>query len=86
MAIGADIEQLQSLQNTLARNSGVVADLTSSIRNELNNVQWTGPAADRFRSDWASAFEPNLKKLQDELDQAATAVGQRRQAFIDAGS
>ncbi|MEV1130076.1 WXG100 family type VII secretion target [Agromyces sp. NPDC049794] len=86
MAIGGNLEQLFALQNTLTRNSGAVEALTTSIRNELNNVQWEGPAADRFRATWSGEFEPSLRRLREAIDDAATEVSRRREALAQAGS
>jgi WXG100 family type VII secretion target len=86
MAIAGDLEQLYALQNTLVRNGGAVDDLTSSIRNELNNVRWEGPAADRFRATWSGEFEPSLRRLREALTDASTEVSRRREALAQAGS
>ncbi|MDI2098106.1 WXG100 family type VII secretion target [Ruicaihuangia caeni] len=86
MAISGDLEQLFALQNTLTRNSGTVEELTTSIRNELNNVRWEGPAADRFRATWTGEFEPGLRRLREAIDDAAAEVSRRREALAQAGN
>jgi uncharacterized protein YukE len=86
MAISGDLEQLFALQNTLRRNSGIVDELSTSIRTELTNVRWEGPAADRFRSTWSNEFEPSLRRLREALDDAAAEVSRRRDALAQAGN
>lgn len=86
MAIAGNLEQLFALQNTLTRNGVAVEELASSIRNELHNVQWEGPAADRFRATWTGEFEPSLRRLREAIDDAATEVSRRREALAQAGN
>lgn len=86
MAIGGDLEQLFALQNTLRRNSSSVEELTASIRVELSNVRWEGPAAERFRATWANEFEPSLRRLREALTDASDEVSRRREALAQAGN
>jgi uncharacterized protein YukE len=86
MAIAGDIEQLLALQNTFTRNSRLVEELTSSMTNELSNVRWEGPAAERFRSLWTGDFSSALRRIQEALDDASTEVSRRREALIAAGN
>lgn len=86
MAIGGDLEQLFALQNTLRRNGGTVNELTASIRTELANVHWEGPAAERFRAAWANEFEPSMRRLREALNDAADEVSKRREALAQAGN
>ena len=84
--IGGEIGQLQQLQTTFNRQGQSVQELTASIRGQLGNTWWKGPAADRFRAAWQSEFEPALRKLEAALGEAGTEVGRRREALIQAGS
>jgi uncharacterized protein YukE len=84
--IGGEIGQLQSLQTNFTRQTEAVRELTASVRNQLGNTWWKGPAADRFRSAWQGEFEPALRKLEGALQDAGTEVSRRREALIQAGS
>ncbi len=84
--IGGELGQLQSLKGNFDRQTQAVQELTASIRGELNNTWWKGPAADRFREAWAGEFEPALRKLQAALQEAGVEVARRREALIQAGS
>ncbi len=84
--IGAQIEQLQSLEKTFNTQAGNVESMTSGITNQLGSTQWEGPAADRFRNEWSSEFAPMLKKLVTALTEAGQEVERRRNALIQAGS
>jgi len=85
-AIGGELEQLSSLKATFDRQSGMVGELTTTVRSQLTNTYWEGPAAARFRESWQSEFEPMLQKLQQQLSEAGAEVSRRRDALIKAGS
>jgi len=84
--IGGELEQLSSLKATFDRESGMIGELTTTIRAQLGNTYWEGPAAARFRESWQSEFEPMLQKLQQQLSEAGAEVARRRDALIKAGS
>lgn len=85
-AIGAEIEQLTSLQQCFNQEASNVTDLTTTIRSQLGNTVWQGPAADRFREAWTGTFEPMLGKLNTALVEAGQEVARRQSALIQAGS
>jgi uncharacterized protein YukE len=84
--IGGELDQLSSLKATFDRESGLVADVLTTIRSQLGNTYWEGPAASRFRESWQSEFEPMLQKLQQQLGEAGAEVARRRDALVKAGS
>lgn len=84
--IGGELNQLRQLKSTFDRQAASIQELMSTIRNQLSNTSWTGPAADRFRSAWQSEYEPSLRKLDESLREAGTEVGRRTDALEQAGS
>ena len=84
--LGADLEQLAALRGMLLQQSQAIESLAASIRNQLSNTTWHGPAADRFRGAWSSEYEPSLRRLQAALQEAGTEVGRRREALQQAGT
>lgn len=84
--IGGELGQMRSLKSNFERQAQTVSELQSSIRNQLNNTLWKGPAADRFREGWQNEYEPALRKLQDALGEAAGEVGRRADALEQAGT
>lgn len=84
--IGGELDQLSQLKATFEREGGMVADVLSTIRGQLTNTYWEGPAASRFREAWQSDFEPMLQKLQQQLGEAGTEIARRREALMKAGS
>jgi uncharacterized protein YukE len=84
--IGGELDQLASLKATFDREGGLVADVLSTIRSQLGNTYWEGPAAARFRESWQSEFEPVLQRLQTQLSDAGSEISRRREALLRAGS
>ena len=84
--IAGSLEQMAALARQFEQQSQTVDQLTATIRGELGNALWEGPAADRFRGTWSSEFEPVLRKLQAALQEAGTEVTRRRDALQAAGS
>jgi uncharacterized protein YukE len=84
--MGADLEQLAVLRNSLMQNSELIERLAGTIRTQLGDTAWHGPAAERFRASWASDYEPSLRRLQTALQEAGMEVGRRREALMQAGS
>jgi WXG100 family type VII secretion target len=82
---GADLEQLAMLRATLQQQSQVIEQLTTAVRNQLAGTHWDGPAAERFRGEWSSEYEPSLRRLQAALHEAGAEVGRRREAMLQAG-
>lgn len=83
--IGAGIEQLAELKTTFDREAQTVESLLTTVSGRLADTDWEGPAADRFRAQWASEFEPSLRTLRTALEEAGLEVARRRDALIQAG-
>ncbi len=84
--VGGELDQLSSLKATFDREAGLIADVLTTIRSQLGNTYWEGPAAARFRESWQSEFEPMLQRLQQQLGESAAEVARRREALMRAGS
>lgn len=78
---GADIMQMQQLEQRLQQESAAVKELMQRIDQTLSNTQWTGPAAERFKQEWTGDFRKALTTLSDALGQNAATVRNRWQAF-----
>ena len=79
--MGGDLAQLDSLRRTFTDQSQAVDVLRGAVDGALGSTQWTGPAADRFRNEWASTFVPALRRLQEALNENASVVQNRREAI-----
>jgi WXG100 family type VII secretion target len=83
--MGGDLEQLATLRASLLQQSQTIEHVAGTVRGQLANTMWHGPAADRFRGAWSGEFEPTLRRLQAALQEAGMEVGRRRDALMQAG-
>ncbi len=86
MEVAIDYEQMTALKNRLDQQTGMVAQVLTTIRGQLANTNWVGPASNRFRESWQSDFEPMLQRLQQQLDEASREGMVRRDSIYKAGS
>lgn len=84
--IGGDYEQLTTLKATFERQSALVEEVRSTLRNRLADTYWRGAQADQFRNTWASEYEPVLRKLEEALQEAGGQVANARDRLLEAGS
>lgn len=85
MRIGADTAALGELKTTFDSQAQRIDELISTISGRLGNVYWEGPAAERFRGQWGSDFEPALRNLRSALEESGVEVARRISAIEAAG-
>ena len=71
---GANLNQLNDLSGDLRKKSSELESQLRRLEKRVAATGWAGPDADRFRQEWASKFEPSLRKISEDLDQAAKDV------------
>jgi hypothetical protein len=82
MAVYAgDLAQLEGLSSQFIREIDAVDGLQSRISGALEGTAWTGPAAERFRTQWSQDFVPALLRLKEALSESASVVTDRRKAI-----
>lgn len=84
--VGGDVAQLRELRAAFERQAGSVTELLGTLKKQLTNTFWQGPAADRFRQSWEQEYEPSLRKLEGSLKEAGGEAGRRADALEQAGS
>ena len=84
--VGGSLEQMQGLEQQLTTDAQTVGELQRRISSAVANTTWTGPAAERFRSEWNGTFVSALSRLQEALNENAMVVRNRRQAIQTATS
>jgi WXG100 family type VII secretion target len=67
---GGAIEEMQQMAKTWSAQAGQLRQITNSLNNTTANSNqiWTGPGADKFRSEWQqcrAAFEKMAASLED---------------------
>ena len=78
---GGDLAQLEALSRRFMTEIDAVDGLRSRISGVLDGTAWTGPAAERFRSQWTQDFVPALQRLKDALSEGSAVVTDRRTAI-----
>jgi len=68
---GADIEQVQQLSNQLNAKASEIQNVISQLSSAISSVNWMGPDADRFRSDWQGQHVAQLKQVVSALQTAS---------------
>ena len=79
--VGGSLEQMQILEQQFTTDALAVSELQRRISTAVGNTTWTGPAADRFRSEWHGTFVSALTRLQEALTENASVVRNRRHAI-----
>ena len=72
---GGVIDEMHQMAKQWSAQAGQLRQLTNSLNSSTANSQaiWTGPGADKFRSEWQqcrAAFE----KMATTLDDGSTAI------------
>jgi WXG100 family type VII secretion target len=83
--IGGSTEEMRQLQAAFSREAGTVQQLAGAITAQVGATWWVGPAADRFREQWAAEFRPMLTQLQEALAASSQEVGRHAEALMQAG-
>ncbi len=76
---GQDIEQVQKLATQLNSKAEEIQQVMSQLTSAISSVQWMGPDADRFRSDWSSQHTAKLKAVVSALQAASQSAKKNAQ-------
>ncbi|CAD6011403.1 WXG100 family type VII secretion target [Agreia sp. COWG] len=68
---GLDVDQVRSLGKQLNQQSQQVQTILTSLTAALQSVQWTGPDAENFRSEWSGTHTAALKQVIAALEDAS---------------
>lgn len=68
---GQDIDQVRQLAGQLNAKAGDIESVISQLTSAVNSVQWMGPDAERFRSDWQGQHVPQLRQVVNALQNAS---------------
>lgn len=68
---GQDIAQVQQLATQLNSKASDIESVISQLTSAVNSVQWMGPDAERFKSDWQGQHVPQLRQVVSALQTAS---------------
>ena len=74
---GGDVDQLNQLGVSLQQRTGDIGAITATVDNALANTVWTGPARDRFESEWHGSFKSALARMTEAFEAAGTECKSR---------
>ncbi len=81
---GLDVQQVRQLSTQLSQKASDIDSILSSLTGALNNTQWEGPDATKFRNDWSGQHTSVLKQvaqaLRDASQNAQQNAAQQEQA------
>jgi uncharacterized phage infection (PIP) family protein YhgE len=67
---GADVDQLRELGNKLNTGANEIDSQRNLLNSALENTQWEGPDADRFKEQWRGEHTSRLKQVAEALREA----------------
>lgn len=77
--VGMNIEEVRALSNQLNQAGSEIEQLASTLTAKLEGTNWVGADATRFKSEWNSTHQSNLRNVVSALQQAAQAANQNAQ-------
>ncbi|PQE00377.1 hypothetical protein CYL16_12205 [Mycobacterium sp. EPG1] len=76
---GADIAQLRQLSGQLNAKANDIQSIVSQLTSAITSVEWRGPDAERFKSDWQSQHVAQLKQVINALQNASQQASKNAQ-------
>lgn len=68
---GADVAQLRQLSTQLSTKASDIEGIISQLTTAITSVEWMGPDANAFRSDWSSTHVAQLRQVVNALNLAS---------------
>ena len=78
---GANPDELAQLGATLRNQIEAVNAIIRSVDAPLTSTNWSGPARERFLSEWNGSFKQALGRLNEAFDAAGTDCSRRADAL-----
>jgi len=84
---GADVGELRSLGARMTNGARQIEALRGALNAQIGATQaWQGPDASRFRANWSSQLQIQLKSVGAALETAATALDRNAREQTDASA
>ncbi len=83
---GQDIAEVNKLATQLNSKAEEIQQIVTQLSSAVSSVQWMGPDADRFRSDWSSQHTAKLKAVVSALQAASQSAKKNAQEQQQASS
>lgn len=79
-----NIEQIQQLAGQLTAKADTIANVVSYLTSAIKCVQWAGPEAEQFRSDWNREHTVALGAVVDALRTASDNAAKSARELLTA--
>lgn len=77
---GADVEQLHLLERVLSQQAEQLEAVVSRLSARITSVEWRGPDAQKFKTEWQDHLSGNLRASANRLrDASGQVAGNARQ-------
>jgi uncharacterized protein YukE len=76
---GQDVAEVQKLATQLSSKASEIQSIISQLSSQISSVNWQGPDATKFRSEWQSSHTAKLKAVVDALNQASQSAKKNAQ-------
>ncbi len=67
-AKGMDVEEVRRMASQLREAAEEIARIEQELTSGLEEVDWTGPDADRFRGQWTGEMVPAIQQVSAAVD------------------
>lgn len=71
---GMDVEAVGRMATQLTEAAQEIQRIRDELTQSLEAVDWTGPDADRFRSNWTGEMVPAMDEISTAVDELATTA------------
>lgn len=76
---GQDVTQVRALAKQLSAKATEIQNIMQQLTSQLQNVQWSGPDAEKFRGDWQGQHMAQLKQVVNALNEASQRANRNAQ-------
>ncbi len=73
-AKGMSVDEVRRMARDLADAAEEIEQMRTELTTGLEEVDWTGPDADRFRGEWADEMDPALEDLSTAISALSTTA------------
>ena len=68
-AKGMNVEEVKRMSGQLRDAAEEITRIEQELTRGLEDVDWTGPDADRFRGQWSGEMVPALQQIMDAVNE-----------------
>ena len=66
---GMNVEEVRRMSAQLREAAEEITRIEQELTRGLEDVDWTGPDADRFRGQWAGEMVPALQQIKNSVNE-----------------